>query len=371
MRFPILFAVTAAAASVVTAEPAPLALFPVANLAGPEAPVEEIESAFRAALFDAGVPLLDADAIEAFAVRHRIRYTAGLTRTVAPALREDTGAPAAILTSIELWDPRDPPRIALSSRLVSAEREPRILWIDAVALAGDDRHGIFGLRLVQEPEVLLAEASRRLAASLAAHLSGAPPEEADRVARRYRPRRAFLAVERPGERLPRPRIAVVPLTDLTGKVRAGEIVALRLVRELARRPDLDVVEPGVVRQALLDTRTIPARGVSLPQADLLRQFLRADLVVSGNVFVFSDGIHGVVAPEVEFSAVALDTAKRTVAWTLFSGAAGDDGVQLFERGRVRTGSGLTTLLARGVVVEVFGRRARDVYPERSAGPNRP
>ena len=91
------------------AEPPPagrsrIAVFPVENLSGSLAPSRETRSLFVARLQAAGFNVLDDASLDRVMTRHRVRYTAGVDREVALALKKEAAcatriAHAASLTS--------------------------------------------------------------------------------------------------------------------------------------------------------------------------------------------------------------------------------------------------------------------------------
>ncbi len=344
----------------------PIALLPPANLSGTAAPLDRVEAVLGEAVCRSGLERLDPGLLEGFMARHRVRWTGGLGSDTARALREETGAAAALVSSLDLYIESEPPAVALTARLVSAEDDPRIVWMDGEAAAGDEAPGLLGLGLVSDAGVLLERAATALADSLERALRATEPPPAPRARGAHRPKRLYRAPGGLAWQKRIPRVAVLPFLDRTGRRHAGELVSLGLVRWLASRPQARVIEPGVVRSALLGSMLIPGGGISLPQGDLLRVLLGADLVVSGEVLDYQDRPGGGGGtPAVNFAVTVLDTARRQVVWSSISHASGDDGVFLFDRGRIRTAHALASAMALGVVEAMFGERDRSRVPERA------
>ena len=132
----------------------------------------------------------------------------------------------------------------------------------------------------------------------------------------------------------------------------GDLLALQFVRHLAEDSSYEVVEPGVVRQALLDTRVIQEDGVSLAQVDTVRALLDIDIVVSGRITQYDPLGLSPGSPSSGFSARAIDARTRRVVWSSFSYAEGDDGLRWFDTRWVRSGVLLTSELVRGVLVQL-------------------
>ena len=70
--------------------------------------------------------------------KYRIRYTGGVSAEIAKAFKQDINVSSILITSVELYSDANPPKISLISRLVSTGKNPSILWMDGVGLAGDD-----------------------------------------------------------------------------------------------------------------------------------------------------------------------------------------------------------------------------------------
>jgi hypothetical protein len=349
------------------AEGPAVALLPPVNRSGVDVPAEWIAEIMAAALADRGYALLEATEVDRFLETRRIRYTGGITEADAAALAAEADAGSALLLSIDDWDGNDPPRFALTARRVDASAG--IVWCGAIGLHGWDRPGSFGRGRVADAAVLVERAAASLATALVE--ADAPEGRAARPPRvdgRFAP--ASLAVDPewaasvPAEG--RPRIAVLPFVTEGVRRDIGEVVALQFVRHLGSQAEGTVLEPGVVRAALLDARVIQQDGPSLSQVDALRALLDIDLVVSGRVTAYEGSGSTPDTPFVGFSARAIDAASRQVVWSSVSHARGDDGLRLFGTGHVRSAIELLSEQVRGVLQGVAERietiRDEDSHP---------
>jgi len=336
----------------------PIAVLPIENLSGSPAPLDELHEGLVLELRRAGLPVLDGAALEAFMARHRMRYVGGLSEGMALALAEETGAAAALVTSLDLYFDREPPAFGLIARLVSTGEEPRILWMDDLQVAGDQAPGLLGTGRVADVAVLQRRTLGRLGEALFAHLQGEGSRRGKLEARRrFRPQRSFGRPFLSAEDGAPLRVAVLPFANHSTSPRAGEILGLHFVRQLSRLDDVTVIEPGHVRQALLQGRLIRQGGVSLPQADLLRALLEADLVLSGDVRDYEDQSAGRGVPFVNFGVRVIDARRGQSAWTSVSFGGGGKGVVFFDVGRVHTAHALASEMVRGVV-RTAERRSR-------------
>lgn len=322
-----------------------IAVLPVANLTGARAPVEEIRTSLVQNLRRRGIALLEDDAMDAVMARHRMRYVGGIDGKTARAFHEETETTAILITSLELYNTRVPPKIAFTCRLVSAENPPVILWMDTAGLAGDQSPGLLRLGVIEEPPKLLEKAARSLSGSLADALTGRKTRGASR--RHLQPRIAFRSpiLDSGG----RHTVAVLPFFNRSARSNAGEIVALHFVRELTRASSFNVMEPGVVREELLKFRIIMEDGVSLSDAALLLTSLDTDLVVTGNVLDYQDIPESWGSPSVDFSAWMIEKRSREVVWASKSAGKGNDGVFFFDWRRMYTANAVAARMARTVV----------------------
>jgi len=326
-----------------------IAVMPVENLTGMPIPVDAVRRSLVQSMKRKGLNILGDDVLEKFLERHRIRYTGGLNRDLGKALREETGTTAVLFASLELFDDSNPPKAALAARLVATHGNSDILWMESVGMAGNDAPGFLLLGLIDDPSVIWENAKGRVLDSLTAYLSGKTPRDARRAEKRFEPKSFHgMAPKIPGGK-ETVSVAVLPFRNESTRRNAGEILALHFTRELSNTGNLEVVEPGEVRQVLLRSRMIMEGGLSLPQADILHSALDVDLVLTGIVTEYQDFIGGYGNPKVEFSMRVFDMKTRQIGWSSFSYNEGDDGVFFFNLGKVNTAHEMASAMVRSVV----------------------
>ncbi len=324
-----------------------VAVFPVENLSGKRAPLEDVRQLFVERLRASGLSVLDDATLESVVTKHRVRYTAGVEQGFAKALQQETGAEAILIPSLELYDDANPPRVALFARLVSTGSAPAVRWIDGKGVAGDDSPGILGIGLIEDPGELLARAVGSLAASLVRHLSDAGGHAGDRpAARKFRPKIVYRSDALDPARTYS--VAVMPFFDKSARKHAGEIIALHMIRSLMAFPALEVVEPGIVREELLRFRIIMSDGVSLPETETILNAVNADLVLNGEVLEYQDPPGASGAPKVDFGLLFIERKTRRIVYSSYSGNAGDDGVFFFDWGRVNTAHAMASQMTRAI-----------------------
>lgn len=339
-------------------EAARVAILPVVNLSGDEAPLGAFQQWLIEELQGQGIPLLDDMALRAFMRRNRMRDMGGLSREMGRALREETGASAVLISSIDLYVESIPPRFAMTSRLVSAGDDPRILWMGSADRVGDEAPGFLALGEIDNRIAVQRIVLDRIVGSLVRYLrtpSGGEGAMAgvERAREHHAPRSFYRAEGIVPPRSGRARVAVLPFANGSTARRAAEILTLHLIRHLVTAGAAEVVEPGIVRQALLQQRIIQEHGLSVPQADLVRQLLSADVALFGEVTEYRETGAGTVEPQVEFSVRAIDTAARQVVWSSDSYGEGNDHVFFFAAGRIPTAHRLADRMTAALVETIL------------------
>ncbi|WP_020675672.1 hypothetical protein [Geopsychrobacter electrodiphilus] len=343
-----------------------VALLPIENLTDGKAPLQQIVSEFSDQL-NGRLPLLGEKKLEQFMRAHRMRYSGGIDAALAAALREETGTEAVFITSLETWHETPPLRISLFSRLVTTGPEPRIIWMDSIGLSGDEAAGLLGLGKIKDMHALLNQAIGKLITSFQSYLAAKDPSfrhTPDQQVRlingasgtaenalgsrkaRYNPQFSFRSSSFDPTR--KIRLALIPFLNVNARKHAEKIVTLNTLKQLYRYENIEVFEPGMIREILLRYRMILQSGPSLATSDILADagVLGADIILSGKVFDYQDAIG---ESKVDFSLQAFDGHTREVVWTSHSYATGKDGVYLFDLGKISSTQELTSLMTQAAI----------------------
>jgi TolB-like protein len=328
-----------------------IAVLPAVNFSGASAPLDAIQQALLTGLNENGLNILGADVMQQVISRHRIRYLGGLDESKLAAFRDEAGAAGVLITELELYSDAVPPKIALTSRLVSTDQRTRILWIDGIGLAGDDSPGLLDLGLIEDSRQLLEIAVQNLTDSLSNYIAGrSAGMGGQRASGKFRPKVAYRSpILNPNNQHT---LAVVPFLNLSERKFAGEIMALHFVKELHDRENLFVVDPGIIRQTMLDMRIIMSDGVSRADTDLVFSRLNVDLILSGRILDYQDYQGPAGTPKVDFVARITERKSREVVWTVKSYNQGDDGVFFFDWGRVNTAYAMADQMVQLAVEEI-------------------
>jgi hypothetical protein len=108
---------------------------------------------------------------------------------------------------------------------------------------------------------------------------------------------------------------------------------------------------------MLEARQIYSEGPSVPESDILRLHLMADVVVFGEVTSYREKL-GLQVAQAEFLVRAIDTDSQELIWASNSFAGGNRRVFFFGIGQVHSAQGLASELSRALVGTVLRERAQ-------------
>ena len=330
-----------------------IAVLPVENLSGTGAPLNDIRNLLLEKLKRRDIEVMNDAELEKFVARNRMRYIGGLSPDAARAFKTQEGIDAVLIISLELYDVTSPPKIAFFMRLVSTADTPEILWMESTGMTGDDSPGLLALGEINDPLELREKAMSRLVNSLSKHLADGREGEAEkRPAKKFSPKISYRSpILNPGGNYS---IMVVPFLNAGDRKNAGELMALHFIEQFRRAGNFRIVDPGAIRQGLLDLRIIMQEGLSLADADALFSIIDADLILTGKVFSYQDyrGLTG--TPKVDFSTIVIEKKSREVVWSSDSYNQGNDGVFFFDFGQVNSAHSM----ASQMVTNIIGRMSR-------------
>jgi len=328
-----------------------LAVLPIQNYSATPAPLHDLRRAFIERLRQQGMRLLGDEELEALMARHRLRHVGGIGREISSAFAEEAGVDGVIITYLEEYRKKGPPKLSMMARLITIAGLPMVVWMDGVSFAGNETPGLLDLGLEKDIRVLEDRALEQLAFSLAGHLAGQPPgvnqakQETEEVNTRptIQYKSPKLSVEK------RHTVAIMPFLNESERRFAGELIGLHFLQHMVTSPEeYDVIEPGVVRNELLANRVVIPYGLSVADDSLLFSQLDADLLMSGTVIDYTDP-GGENMPSVYFIVYAIARQGYKMVWSSHSINSGDDGLHLFGLGRIHTAAKLSSLMTEKVV----------------------
>lgn len=327
-----------------------IAVLPVENLSGGKAPLKELRQIFAERLKRQGFAVLPEVSLDQFMARHRVRYVGGIDEEEARLLAEEEGVNGVVVTSLEYFADGFPPKIAITARMTSTGADPRIVWMESVAESGNDSPGMFQTGVIREASKLSEKVLQQLAGSVASGFTaGFSPEQSKSQQKSFSPRQLFRKDLSPDQHF---RLVVLPLYNRSGRKYAGEIMALHIIQEMRRLGNFQVVEPGMVRNKLLEYRLIMEGGMSLANADVIFDILRSNLVLTGKVMDYQDARGEAGIPSVDFSASIVNKESHTTVLSAQSYNTGDERVHMFELGKISTASTLADQMVRGIAEQL-------------------
>ena len=330
----------------------PVAVMPIANFSKQWAPFNKVTDLLTDLLQEQGFTVLSNEVLESFMERHRIRYTGGMDRETSQAFEKDNIARSVLITALELYDQMNPPKIAITSRLVSTRNKPEILWMDSVGLAGHDSPKLLDLGLIKNPRELLRKAIKKLSDSLEVFLEGKKNiiemnrgwlEESRFEPKIYHRSSAIIDKDKGYS------VAVLPFFNLSDRKYAGDIMAFHFAREMRNVKNFNIIEPGVVRDALLKLRVVMFDGISLFHAQTIFSILNADFIITGTVLDYNDYAGPIGRPDVDFSTQLIDRRNREIIWTSKSYNMGDDDVYFFDFGKINTANLMASEMVSAII----------------------
>jgi TolB-like protein len=335
-------------------QPTRVALLPFENVSGSIASINVVMPLLESALHERGWQLAGQDQIEQFLFRHRIRNSGMLSRTGLEALRQELGVGLAVVGSVALYnDSTDNPQWGLCARVVSVTAGD-IIWGEAVGATGGDFTTVLGLGTIRSVDRLAAEVVKRLLRHF--------PREGQPFAV-PRPERDFPELHRlyfglragyvsPTLKTDPPRrIAVLPFENTSERKGAGRIVTDVFLTALVQRRGFEVIDPGVVLQALVATGAAPYGAIDLEMLTKVGKQVEADAVIIGSVLEYNEGLPRAAStsPEVALDARMLDVGTGRILWFAAHSRRGEDSQLLLEFGKIKAMVPLVLKVTREMV----------------------
>lgn len=147
------------------------------------------------------------------------------------------------------------------------------------------------------------------------------------------------------------KIAVLPFASPANAPGAGEVITSTVITYLLSTGAFDVVEPGLVEQAIRAARYVPesAEGLDRDTLEILQKHLKVDAYLVGRVEEFGEVRIGPdTYPSISFSARLIRASDATILWATSISRTGADKVKIFDIGRVSS----VGKLAKAAVAEL-------------------
>jgi TolB-like protein len=137
-------------------------------------------------------------------------------------------------------------------------------------------------------------------------------------------------------------VVVMPFLNKSGRRNANDVVMLEFIRQLSAMKNFTVVDPGMLRQKMLEDRIIMLDSVSVADADLIFGGLDADLLLTGTVNEYYDYDGPWGTSRVGLSVLLIEKKGRRLVFAADSSRTGDDQITFFELGKIRTAHALAS-----------------------------
>lgn len=267
--------------------------------------------AVEVALARMGYDVVSGPPVEQFLQARRIRYLDSLQPVHADELLAAQGADAVLVGTILAYEARDvDPSVAVS--MTALGRGGALIWAHEEGLTRAQTEGAFGLGRIERIEDLAPVAVQRALASF-------PRENVARARVRSAVRSGGgPRVYRAAGFSPRDlKISLLPLENLSGVREATRAAETILQQELARRPNVTVVGPAAMRQAIVSEGLRAPHALGMDQLQVLARATGTPLVLRGTLFVWgrrpNEGESG--PPEVEIYLNLVDADSGRTLWS--------------------------------------------------------
>ncbi|MEW6418224.1 MAG: hypothetical protein AB1480_08895 [Nitrospirota bacterium] len=286
-----------------------IAIFPFENLTEDKNAPISIMPVLRSRLEAKGLEILNEDTLNRFLLRERIRSTGYISSATARKLKEGLNVSAILVGSINSFSSKENPVAGLSARLINSS-DGAILWANHASATGEDFTKILGLGRIRTIERLISKVIDKLLKSF----SITPPYK--EIESTYR-------------------IAVMPFQNKSKVIDAGMIATYMFIAELFKNKGFVPVEYGEVRHVVVDLRVRGKGELDLKNTEALSKSLGVDGIIVGTVEVYKEE-EGTLPPEAVISARLIDARKNRILWYDSYQLNGDDGIIVFDFGKIRS-----------------------------------
>ncbi|OHE56068.1 MAG: hypothetical protein A2Z47_02055 [Thermodesulfovibrio sp. RBG_19FT_COMBO_42_12] len=286
-----------------------VAIFPFENLSEDKNALASIMPVLRSRLETKGLEILSEDALNRFLLKERIRSTGYISSDMARKSKENLNVSAILVGSINSFSSKENPEVGLSARLINSS-DGAILWANHISATGEDFTKILRLGRIGTVERLTSKVVDKLLESF----SITPP---------YKETESTY------------RIAVMPFQNKSKIRDAGMIATYMFTVELFKNKRFVPVEYGEVRRLVVDLRVRGKGELDLRNTEAISKSLGVDGIIVGTVELYK-GKEGSFPPETVISARLIDARKNRILWYDSCQLNGDDGIIIFDFGKIRS-----------------------------------
>ena len=302
-----------------------IALFPFENFSDDRTALTVVMPMMKSRLEAKGVEVLDDGSLNTFLCRERIRSTGYVSKDMARKIGEELHVTSILVGSVDSFLPGENPKVGFTARLVDSS-DGTILWANHASATGEDFTTILGLGTVKSINKLAFKVVNALLDSFDLNPHQKETESTYRI-------------------------AVMPFQNKSKIRDAGMMATYMFLVELYKSQRFEPIEYGNVRRYSVDLRIRSKGELDLQNTDALSNSLGVDGILVGTVESYSEG-EGNSPPEAAISARLIDAHKNRILWYDGHQYNGDDGVFMFDWGRIRS--------PENVAYEVISRLVKEM-----------
>jgi TolB-like protein len=302
-----------------------IALFPFENFSEDMNAQENIMSLIKTKLEDEGVQILDDSSLEKFLIKERIRITGYISKDMARKIRDELGVKAILVGSINSYNSSGNPQVGISARLVNSS-DGSIIWANHDSATGEDFAGILGIGRITSIDKLAFRIVNQLLDSFT-------------IVPSYKEKESMYT------------IAVMPFRNESKKKNAGMIATYMFITDLSKNMRFEPLEYGEVRRLLLKLRLRSKGELDLINVGSVSGDSGVDGILVGTVELYTEG-EASSPPKAAISARLIDARKGRILWYDGYQYSGDEGITIFDWGRIRS--------AESVAYEVVSKLVKEM-----------
>ena len=302
-----------------------IALFPLENFSEDRNAFAYVMPLLREKLEEKGVSVIDEDSLDSFLLKWRVRSTGYISNDLARKAGEALHIEAIFVGSINSFYDGKNPRVGFSARLVSSS-DGSIIWAEHAAATGEDYTGLLGLGRIDNIEDLTAKVMDKLLDSFS-------------LTSPYKEKELTYT------------IAVMPFKNKSKIKGAGMMATYLFITELFKDKRFEPIEYGEVRRLVVSIRVRSKGELDYIKTETISETSGVDGILVGTVEHYSEEV-GTAPPETLISARLIDARKERILWYDGYVYRGDDGISVFDWGRIR--------LAENVACKVVEKLVKDL-----------
>jgi TolB-like protein len=302
-----------------------IALFPFENFSEDMFATEKIMPLVKNQLALKGVRVLDEETLERFLIKERIRSTGYISAEMARKMGKELHVEAVLIGSINTLYSGKNPMAGFSARLISTS-DGTIIWTSHAAATGNDFTGFLGLGTVSG----VVELSVKMTDKLFKSFSMVPP---------YKERESTY------------RIAVMPFKNKSEIKGAGMIATYMFITELFKSRIFEPISYGDVRDLVVALRVRSKGELDFKNIGSIEEASGVDGILVGTVEHYSEET-GSVPPLALISARLIDARTGKIVWYDGYQYRGDDGISIFDWGRLRSTENVAYVVVTKLVKEM-------------------